>query len=152
MSNTFDLDSPTKLANTCCYRDIRAENIIHLGSQITNYSVPDVVSEMFEAHYETIWAALGFEEPEEEFDEDDWELLAELCHNHNKLGWLIQFATPTPITFHENGFTSSGWGMYHTFFIYDDNFENAVKRALEYQENWLSEQRKKWEQENVQPS
>lgn len=115
---------------------VRAEAIFHLGAQcITDeFSWPSELEDLFNDCYEDVFNAIGIEPPE---DEDKGYIIEHLLEN-NKLGFLVQFATPVPRDITESGFTFS-WGYYTTKLIYSDNFDDACKQALVWREEYIND-------------
>lgn len=108
---------------------LRAETILHLGSQLTGGGAPDSLIEGPFEEDEAICEQFGAP-----FDEmPRWELvehLMEHCWMNQQLGWLVQFATPIRTFSKGSGHSSFSWGRYYTKWIYAETFEEAVDAGL----------------------
>jgi hypothetical protein len=121
---------------------IRPDEIIHLGLQcIDEYSWPDAATEAFEDDFDQVWDAIGLSPPGDNEDEK-WAIADHLLHN-NKHGFLIKFATPVPISFSENGYSTNGWGYYTTKWIYADSFDEACEEAMRWHQEYIDKKRAK---------
>lgn len=127
---------------------IRVEKLVHLGTMCMGDAWADIAQEVFEDDAD-IWPALGMAEPE--LESDDPEAWGEAILDARKLGFLVQFATPIPDRFYEDGFTFS-WGRYSTHWIYDESFKTACEKALKWQKEFIEQRRMKALEEKKQSS
>lgn len=137
-----------QIANEFFDRSIRVEKLLHLGTMCMGDAWAATAQEAFEDDAD-IWAALGMAEPEPE--RDGPEAWGEAICDARKLGFLVQFATPMPDRFYEDGFSFS-WGWYTTHWIYDESFETACEKALKWQEEFIERRRAKALEEKKQSS
>lgn len=114
-------------------RSIRAEIIIHIGSQLHDDSAwPENIQETFDYCWDDIWESAGLEPPE---SEDKVDVFQRFYHA-GKLGFLIQFATPIPKNITETGHSFS-WGCFTQKWIYADTYEEACQQATQWQEEFI---------------
>lgn len=116
---------------------LRVEKVIHLGTMCMDDIWPTAAMDAFEDDAEEVWEALGSLAPDEASTEE-W---GEALRCMRKLGFLVQFATPMPRDFSDDGGYSFSWGHYTTQWIYDDSFESACARALKWQEEFIKASR-----------
>lgn len=124
---------------------IRVEKVIHIGTMCMDDAWPDIAAEAFEDE-EGVWAALGVEEPDDVSTEAWSEAIRDAC----KLGFLVQFATPVPEGFYEDGYSFS-WSWYSTQWIYGESFESARSEAMKWQVEFIEKRRAKEMEEQKQP-
>jgi hypothetical protein len=122
---------------------IRAESVLHLGTMCMDDAWPSIASDAFEFDCEEVWQAIGIADPES----DETEELSEYLRDSRKFGFLIQFATPVPQQFYENGHSFS-WSSYTTKWIYDEVFSEACRKAIEWNAKYIEEARTKAESSN----
>ena len=111
---------------------MRAERILHFASQGMEDSFPDDLKNAFESDWEDIWKAVGIDEPE---NEENW-AIAETLINSNKLGFLVQMATPVPKDVGEHGYSYS-WGFYQMKWFYGESLDEVYKAAGQWQESYI---------------
>jgi len=118
---------------------VRVETIIHLGSMCHDYAYPSCAEDAFEQDWEEVLKALDLE-----IDADaDKEEISSTLYDNNKLGFLIQAATPVPKFLSSSSSTHSGWGYYATKWIYAENINEAISKAHEWAEEYYQEQKVK---------
>ena len=125
-----------EISNEFFNQSIRIEQIIHIGTMCMDDAWPEIAKEAFER--EEVWVAIGIEEPDDVSTEAWGEAIRDAC----KLGFLVQFATPVPENFYERGYSFS-WGWYSTKWIYDESFESACKKAMEWRDEFVEKRRAK---------
>lgn len=121
----------------------RIQSIIHIGGMVTDGdSLPDAIDDLLEEDDATLEQCFP--------DMPDW-VKQELNDRHmrgsafvewvlqsEKLGFVVQFATPVMRNLGE-GSRSYSWGYYCTHWVYGENLEEAVTKAL----SWVSDCRAK---------
>lgn len=115
----------------------RIESMLHIGGMVTNiYTIPEALRDMLRDQEDLAQVIPGVP-PEviEEIDRDDFDAFSEWAIDNDKLGFLVQFATPV-MKHHTTGRTYS-WGHYGTRWVYGETLEEAVKTGLE----WVAERR-----------
>lgn len=120
---------------------IRPEQIIHLGTQCVHDfdEWESDLSDLFADYLEDICEAIGIE-PTEELD-DDMTNLPSFLVDSGKPGFLVRFATPVPKQFYSSGGYSWSWGHYTTKYIYGDTYEEACKKAMKWQADYIATKR-----------
>ena len=131
-----------KISSEFFDRSIRVETLIHIGTMCVSDSWPSVAQDAFEESNEDVWQAIGIEEPHYS-DADSW---SEALIDARKTGYLVQFATPIPRDFYEDGFSFS-WGFYTLEWIYAETLEEACVKAIAWQEEFIEKKRKEAEKE-----
>lgn len=118
---------------------LRIESVIHIASMITDYAVSDVVRNAFEDDWDKLSALLGLNNVE---PTSDYEELLELLIDKNKMGFLIQVATPIPDKFAEgsSSFTVS-WGMYTTQWFYTETFDDVFEQSVAWRDEFIAHRR-----------
>ena len=126
-----------KLANAIA----RIECLLHLGGMANDTDqVPDYLGEMLDEQGEEELKVIFPGIPDwvieslAEYDRSDF---VEWLHRNNKLGFLVQFATPV-MQGGERCRTYS-WGHYNTCWIYAETLAEAVEHGLK----WVAERRAK---------
>ncbi len=118
---------------------LRAENVIHLAAQAIKYPYPDIVKNSFNSDWDVIWEAIGLKslDPTEGICDEISSYLIE----HNKLGFLIQFATPVPEDTDRpevvDYYSHNGWGYYQTKWIYAETVEDCYILGLKWLDEYL---------------
>jgi hypothetical protein len=120
----------------------RIEALIHIGGMLTDPdSLPNAIERLLEEDDDTLSHAFP--------DIPDWvkEALDDLAergyaffewaHQNNKLGFVVQFATPVMRDVDGDGGGTFSWGHYCTRWVYGETLEEAAKRGLE----WVAERR-----------
>ncbi|MFQ2235051.1 hypothetical protein ACK32R_04980 [Aeromonas dhakensis] len=117
---------------------LRPEVIIHLGTQcLDDTAWPSQASDAFSDDAEQVWEAIGISPPDEDA-EQKWAIESHL-RRHKKWGFLVQFATPIPLNFDQNGEGHSfSWGYYRLQWIYADSFELACEAAIKWQADYIA--------------
>lgn len=119
---------------------IRAELIIHIGTQLLDGCTSDAVEEAFNDDWSQIWEALGCR-PTEDGESDMEDVSYYLRNQVEKQGYLVKFATPVPHRFTEHGYAFS-WGYYTSSWIYAETYEEACQKAIEWQAEYVERKRK----------
>lgn len=129
------------------HNHFRIGELIWLAACNDGMVVPDALRELIEDG-DGIEQAFG-ELPGYIDDKYDVEQVAGWLLDERKLGFLARVDTPTPQSVHENGFSTLGWGMYSTHWVYgettDELLDKAVKVSREYVDRRCAELRKKVE-------
>lgn len=118
--------------------NVRAEEIIHLGTQCLGDNAASVIDDALNQDWDGIWAAIGRGEPQG----DELDFVAEHIVDKRIFGFLVQFATPVPKHITDDSYSFS-WGWYHTRWIYADSFDDACQQALVWRTDYIARQREK---------
>jgi hypothetical protein len=119
----------------------RIETMVLLAGVLVNERLPDPANEFFEDEdFEIIEGCFGPlpEYLKGEIAGGDIEGVPEWLVRSNKLGFLVQFATPI-MTPSGNNSASYSWGYYTAKWVYGDTLNAALKAGFA----WVKEQRKK---------
>ena len=131
----------TKIEEEFFDNSIRAESIVHIGTQcLDDYSWSDAAEEAFQQDFERVWPALGIHPPEE--DEDELWAISEHLKDHNKSGFLVQFAAPIPKFMDSDSYTCS-WGYYTTEWIYAETYDAVCEKAIKWRKEYLEKEKLK---------
>lgn len=127
---------------------VRAETIIHLASMAIQDSWSASVNEAFNDDLDEIVKVIGIPLS------DDMERaeMAESLIDHQKLGWLVKFSTPTPSHFHGNGrgFSfSTSWGLYASKWFYGEDYEMLCVEAVKWRDEVVEQCRERWKKDSV---
>lgn len=118
--------------------NVRAETILHLGTMCQDDSFPQCAEDAFNDFYEEVWKALGRKKIPDDFDAEEH---ADWLRRNGKQGFLIQFATPIPTEIHGSGYTHDGWGYYMSQWVYDDSFDGACAKGVEWAAEYVAKAR-----------
>jgi hypothetical protein len=116
---------------------IRAENVIHIGTQCVAEYLPSNVSELFRDGWDLIFKAMGLDEPVFDPAKYDFEELSWHLRENKKQGFLVQFVTPAPRNFTSAESYSHSWGTYATEWIYAETMQDACDQAFLWQEAYI---------------
>lgn len=121
---------------------LRIEQLIHIGTQMLDESLPSAVKDAFNSDVEEIAEALGVD-ADELADVVDSDLSWGMRVRFRRQGFLAQFATPVPRDFSEDGSCYSfSWGYYATKWIYAESLEDCCKAGLAWNAAYIEEQKK----------
>lgn len=129
------------LSETCYEHDLRIEMLFHLGSMCYDPSFPSHVVDAFTDDLDSISTALNLSlvNPDDSDTYPVDEFIAEILLDNHKLGFLACFATPVITNaFSETSYSTYGWGMYTTKWLYGETLEEAFKQAIEWQKGYKS--------------
>lgn len=139
-------DYPT-LGHLFFDESIRLDTIIWLAACAA--SAPKSLTEFLdEEDLETIERTLGLkkeqieDEPHSRIDSET--ILSELAHA-NRQGFLVRVATPIPVAFHENGFSTHGFGYCRNEWFYTDDLRDAAfaQQLLDWKAGVIADERRK---------
>lgn len=123
---------------------VRLDNIVWLAGGVEGFTDDDFFEEvLLEAHakasfmHESMHIFAGAPD----WVTEDQDAFIEWMDNKGLNGFIVQATTPKPIEFHENGYTSCGFGMTSSTFFYVDTPADAVQLAVEWQETQISKWR-----------
>lgn len=119
----------------------RLEQVICIAGAISACdAISDPLSELLDEDDDTLQKCFG-ELPDWLTDElgtrDAGGAFAEWALRENKLGFVVQIATP--VMEHHGDSSSFSWGYYRTAWVYGDTFDDAVNAGLA----WVADERKK---------
>lgn len=119
----------------------RIESLLHLGGMATDTTaIPEPLREMLDDHSEEELKVIFPGIPDwllESLAEYDHSDFVEWANRHNKLGFLVQFATP--VIQGDSSCRTYSWGHYSTCWIYAETLAEAVEHGLK----WVPERRAK---------
>lgn len=129
------------IAKELTENSIRIEKIIYLAGSCMDYSFPSDIQDAFEEQPEEMFQAMGLEWDDEL---DGPEYISEHLIQHGKLGFLVLFATPVPISFNKDGdgYSTGGWGFYQLNWLYGDTIEELIEPAKKWQADMIEKKRK----------
>lgn len=121
---------------------IRVEQLIHIGTMCADEAWSSIAQFAFDDDHESVWNAIGIEPP----DDDDNESTFMHLMDHLKTGFLVEFATPVPQKIYSDGSFMFSWSNYTTTWIYDESFEQACQKALEWRRKFIEKKRQATQQ------
>ncbi len=127
------------LARMAFDHDLRAEQIIHMGTMCATDPMADVAEEAFSSDWDEILQVLGIKaSPDIEMEE-----LSHLLMIKNLYGFLMQIGTPVPLHFHDNNsYTTGGFGIYATKWFYGESIDEIYTQATKWQTEYIEKKRK----------
>ena len=115
----------------------RIEVVFFLGGAICGGGSDELKEVVKELSFEQLHELTGLKEAELEMTQKNEgedgvvELVIYTLFRTNKLGFLVQFATPKLLT-SKPGMTSYSWGCYYMKLVYGDTIEEAVKKGIQW--------------------
>lgn len=120
----------------------RIESMIHLGGMITDGdSLPEAIDDLLYEGPETL--ADVFPDVPASIKEvlnvrdEIHSAFCEWIHQKQRLGFVVQFATPVMSHVDEDGGGTYSWGHYYTHWAYGETLEEAAGKGLA----WVAERR-----------
>lgn len=123
---------------------IRIERLIHIGLQMVDESLPSDVEDSFRSDIDEIAAALGVDVNELADGFDEGNLSWDMRVKYKRQGYLVQFATPIPTSFSDDGDSHThSWGFYSTEWIYGETIEDCCNAALTWRHAFIADKKAK---------
>lgn len=136
---------------------IRADQIIHLGSMVTDSdAIPDCLQDFLDDLDERIEASLCEDMPwlhelledTEEDTEPMAQLFNEQLYRYACYGYLVKYATPVMKAYKSGSEWRSGiysWGYYTTQWFYGESLEETTRKAIAWAEQCRADEKAKAE-------
>lgn len=129
------LSSELELARELEFHAVRAEQIFHLGSMAQDADcLPPSLRDELESDPEPLLAAINLLVTEDAPVQE----ICDVIYESEKVGWLVQFATPEPRNVTSKGSYSCSWGVYTTKWFYGHDYAALCHQALDWQQQYLS--------------
>ena len=134
------------IANTLFDESINVETIIWMSALAD--TLPSSAKDFFrDESVEDLSEIFGVEIPSD-YDGDEEEISTFLMRK-KFYGFVVLAYTPVPVDFHEDGFTSHGFGYTTGKWFYTEALDEAfAQRMVEWKESFVGKKRAEWELEN----
>lgn len=130
------MSSKKEIADDFYTANVRCEKMIPVYMCLADTLSPSLANAIEEP---SVCALLGL--PADVKNEDE---ITEILQRNNKVGFLAQFATPTPFDFSSNGSVyTSGWGWYQTKWFYANDIDGLEGLATDWAHKYFEQCKKK---------